>query len=136
MGISMPEQPQLFDLPEEPSTSRKDKKRKNYLTPVSPGVILQIWDLYCETFWTGKGRKPRLSDERAKLITVAVNQYGADMVKQAVRGCSLSPWHMGQNPTGTRYTDIELILRDAGRIEKFASLTVAYDNGGGFLDEE
>ena len=132
----MPEQPQLFDLPEEPSTSRKDKKRKNYLTPVSPGVILQIWDLYCETFWTGKGRKPRLSDERAKLITVAVNQYGADMVKQAVRGCSLSPWHMGQNPTGTRYTDIELILRDAGRIEKFASLTVAYDNGGGFLDEE
>lgn len=132
----MSEQPQLFDLPEEPSMSRKDKKRKNYLTPVSPGVILQIWDLYCETFWTGKGRKPRLSDERAKLITVAVNQYGADMVKQAVRGCSLSPWHMGQNPTGTRYTDIELILRDAGRIEKFASLTVAYDNGGGFLDEE
>ena len=132
----MSEQQQLFDLPEEPPTSRKDKKRKNYLTPVSPGVILQIWDLYCETFWTGKGRKPRLSDERAKLITVAVNQYGADMVKQAVRGCSLSPWHMGQNPTGTRYTDIELILRDAGRIEKFASLTVAYDNGGGFLDEE
>ena len=132
----MSEQQQLFDLPDEGPVSRKDKKRKRYLAPVSPGVILQVWDLYVDTFWSGKGRKPRLTDERSKLITVAVNQYGADMVKQAVRGCSLSPWHMGQNPTGTRYTDIELILRDAGHIERFASLTVAYDNGGGFLDEE
>lgn len=132
----MSEQQQLFDFEEEPALSRKDKKRKRYLTPVSPGVILQVWDLYCELFWSGKGRKPRLTDERSKLITVAINQYGADTVKQAVRGCSLSPWHMGQNPSGTRYTDIELILRDAGRIERFASLTVAYDNGGGFLDEE
>lgn len=132
----MSEQPQLFDFEEEPPISRKDKKRKRYLTPVSPGVILQVWDLHCELFWSGRGRKPRLTDERSKLITVAINQYGADTVKQAVRGCSLSPWHMGQNPSGTRYTDIELILRDAGHIERFANLTVAYESGGGFLDEE
>lgn len=77
-----------------------------------------------------------LTEERAKLITVAVNQYGAPMVKQALRGCSLSPWHMGQNPSGTLYNSIELILRDAEHIERFASLAASDDNKGGFLDDE
>lgn len=86
--------------------------------------------------WSGRGRKPRLTDERAKLITVAVNQYGASTVKQAVRGCSLSPWHMGQNPSGASYNSIELILRDAEHIERFASLSSEEDTKGGFLDDE
>jgi hypothetical protein len=136
MGIFMSEQQQLFDFEEEGPISRKDKKRKKFLEPVSPAIILQVWELYCDIFWTGKGRKPRLTEERTKLITVAVNQYGADVVKQAVRGCSLSPWHMGQNPSGTLYTSIELILRGSEQIERFSNMTVAYDSGGGFLDED
>jgi hypothetical protein len=131
----MSEQQQLFDFGEEAPVSRKDKKRREFLSPINPATLSQIWELYCETFWSGKGRKPRLTDERAKLITVAVNQYGADMVKNAVRGCALSPWHMGQNPTGTLYTSIELILRGSQQIERFAQLTVAYESGGGFLDD-
>lgn len=123
-------------MAEEGPLSRRDKKRKQYLTPINPAVLSQIWDLYVETYWPGKGRKPRLTDERSKLITVAVNQYGAPTVKAAVRGCSLSPWHMGHNPSGTLYNSIELILRDPEHIERFASLSSADENKGGFLDDE
>lgn len=129
-------QSQLFDTPESGPVSRRDKKRSQFLAPVSPALILQVWDLHVETFWNGRGRKPRLSDERSKLITVAINQYGADVVKQAVRGCALSPWHMGQNPSGARYTSIELILRDAAHIERFAELASTHESAGGFLDED
>lgn len=133
----MSDQPRLFDFEEEAPLSRRDKKRQNYLTPISPAIVLQVWETYLDTFSQGKkGAKPRLTDERTKLITVAVNMHGADVVKSAIRGCSLSAWHMGQNPTGTLYTSIELILRDSQHIEKFANLTVAYENGGGFLDDE
>lgn len=135
-GIFLSEQQQLFDTGPEVPVTRRDKKRKDFLAPLNPAIVLQIWDFYVETFWNGKGRKPRLTDERTKLITVAVNMFDVETVKNAVRGCSLSPWHMGQNPSGALYTSIELILRDAGHIERFANLTVAYESGGGFLDDE
>jgi hypothetical protein len=129
------EQPSLFDLDEPTKQSRTEKKRANYLQPVSPAIILQVWQTYVDTFFQGKGRKPRLSDERTKLITVAVNQFGSDIVKDAIRGCALSPWHMGQNPSGTVYNSLELILRDSAHIERFSNLTVADDSKGGFLDD-
>jgi hypothetical protein len=130
------EQQKLFTVAEEPPLSRKDKKRQQYLAPINPATLSQIWELYVSTMWSGRGRKPRLTEERAKIITVAVNQYGATEVKNAVRGCALSPWHMGQNPSGTLYNSIELILRDAEHIERFARLSSSQDNKGGFLDDE
>lgn len=125
-------QQQLFDVEEPEPVSRRDKKRANYLTPVNPAIILQVWDHYVATFWSGKGRRPTLTDERSKLITVAINQFGIDMVKKAITGCSLSPWHMGQNPTGTLYTSIELILRGAPQVERFYGLTVVEEDAKDF----
>lgn len=133
MGDSVPEnQQQLFEVDEPAEPSRRDKKRANYLTPVNPAIILQVWDHYVATFWSGKGRRPQLTDERTKLITAAINQFGIEMVKKAITGCSLSPWHMGQNPTGTLYTSIELILRGAPQVERFYTLTVAEEDAKDF----
>ena len=91
-------------------------------------------DHHYTTTFSG-GRKPSLSPERQQLITMAVNEYGADDTKRAITGCSLSDWHMGRNPSGKKYTSIELILRDSEHIERFLQLTVAEDNKGGFLDD-
>lgn len=132
MGRSMSEQQQLFETGEPEELSRRDKKRANYLTPVNPAIILQVWDHYVATFWSGKGRRPMLTDERTKLITTAINQFGLEMVKGAITGCSLSPWHMGQNPTGTLYTSIELILRGAPQVERFNTLTVVEEDARDF----
>ncbi len=132
----MSEPLRLFEVEDEPAKPRKEKKRANYLTPISPVIVLQIWHMYLDTHHTGKGRKPRFNDERGKIITVAVNMFDIATVKDAIRGCALSPWHMGQNPNGTVYNSLELILRDSKHIEMFANLTVAEDNKGGFLDED
>jgi len=132
----MSEELRLFEVEDEQPKPRKEKKRANYLTPISPVTILQIWHFYLDTHYVGKGRKPRFSEERGKLITVAVNMFDSSTVKDAIRGCALSPWHMGQNPSGTVYNSLDLILRDSKHIEMFANLTVADDNKGGFLDED
>jgi len=124
----------LFDIEpvEAPKSTIKRSRRQQYGQPIPPTVMEDVWAHYLSTFSTG--RKPSLSAERQQLITMAVNEYGAADVKQAITGCSLSDWHMGRNPGGKKYTSIELILRDSEHIERFLQLTVAEDNKGGFLD--
>lgn len=129
------EQASLFE-DSGPALSRTEKRRIKYLQPISPVTLQKVWDFYVETFSAGKrGMKPRLTEARVRLITAAVNEFGADAVLAAIRGCSLSDWHMGRNPRGAVYNSIELILRDAEHIERFVGLTVVDDNRGGFLDE-
>jgi hypothetical protein len=123
----------LFHIQEE--THKPRPKHRQHLQPISPVTLQNIWNHYLSTFSTGRGVKPRLSEERAKLITVAVNTYGADAVVAAITGCSLSAWHMGQNPSGKKYTSLELILRDSEHIERFAGYTETSESKGGFLDD-
>ena len=47
-------------------------------------------------------------------------------VMEAVRGCSLSPFHMGANKQRKRYDSLDLILRNADKIEGF--LQIAEEN--------
>jgi biotin operon repressor len=73
-------------------------------------------------FWKtqmGKTDKAVLTDKRRRQIWKALKDYSLDLLKQAVIGCTLSPYHMGQNDAGKRYDDIELIVRDAKRVEQF-----------------
>lgn len=129
------EQQSLFEEAPLP-TSRADKKRAKFLAPISPVVLQKVWDFYLKTHFEGKrGLKPRLTDERVRLITGAVNEFGSEAVLDAIRGCSLSDWHMGRNPRGRVYNTIELILRDCEHIEMFAKFTVADESRGGFLDD-
>lgn len=88
-------------------------------TPDPTARLFELWaSLYRNTH--GKGRRPVLDTKRAKLITRAVDTHGADTVEAAIRGVGLSPWHMGKNPQGKKYTDLELVLRDAAHVERFA----------------
>lgn len=66
--------------------------------------------------------KTRLSPARAKLIAKRISEYGVESCINAVRGCSRSPWHMGENPSGKRYDSIELIFRNEEKIEGFFEL--------------
>ena len=58
-------------------------------------------------------------------IKKAIEMYDVETCKQAIQGVAFSPWHMGYNPSGKKYDDIELILRDEKHIEQFLSY---YDN--------
>jgi hypothetical protein len=48
--------------------------------------------------------------------------YSVDQLCDAIRGCKLSPHHMGKNDTGTVYDDLELICRDAMKVDQFLAI--------------
>jgi hypothetical protein len=83
--------------------------------------IDEVFEYWIDLLWNGKGVRPVLSDKRRKKILAAIKLYGVAVCKQAVLGCTMSEWHMGNNPSGKKYTDIELILRDPEHIERFVT---------------
>lgn len=69
------------------------------------------------------GRKRAvLSPERKILIGAAIHDYGLDGCMEAVRGCSVSPFHMGANRQRKRYDSLDLIFRNSDTIERFIQI--------------
>lgn len=73
-----------------------------------------------------KNARAALSEERRILIGAAIHDYGVADCKEAIRGCSVSPFHMGANKQRKRYDRLELIFRNAEKIESF--IQVAEEN--------
>ena len=59
----------------------------------------------------------RLSDARKKIIRAALKDYTADQLCESISGYKLSPFHQGHNDRGQVYDSIELMLKDAKRID-------------------
>ena len=61
-----------------------------------------------------------LDNKRSRAIAGRLKHgYSVEQLKRAVDGCRASPWHQGQNDRKLVYDDIELICRDAKRVEAF-----------------
>lgn len=59
----------------------------------------------------------KLDPKRRKLIREALKLYGEDDLCRSLSGYKNSPHHMGQNDRNTVYNSIELLLKDAKRID-------------------
>ena len=72
-------------------------------------------------YWRETMRHPRavLDDKRRRAISARLKHYSVEDIKRAIDGCKASDWHQGNNPNGTKHDDIELICRDAKRVEGF-----------------
>ena len=115
---------QLFELPEREKVSED----KNHTVPISYDGAREVFDFWVTTFRSsGKGPTPVLSDKRRSKISRAIKDYDVKTCLDAIAGCAMSDWHMGDNPRGKKYDDIELILRDSAHIERFA--TIFAENG-------
>lgn len=65
-----------------------------------------------------KHPKAKLDPKRITLIRKALKLgYTVDELKSCITGYTHSPFHMGDNDRRTRYDNLELILRDAGKID-------------------
>lgn len=76
-------------------------------------------------FWKqvmSKNSNVKLDIARARNIGAAIHDYGVEGCYKAIEGCALSDFHMGRNANNTKYNDIELILRDATKIERFIEI--------------
>ena len=62
--------------------------------------------------------KAVLDEKRIKLIKKWLKAgYSPETLMDSITGYTNSPHHMGQNDSGTKYDSIELLLRDAGKID-------------------
>jgi hypothetical protein len=122
----------MFDVApfEEPRDGIR--QRATVVEEVTFSTIEDIFNHYVDTLWSRLGARPHLTDKRARTIRQAVQMYGQKAVKNAITGITQSAWHMGQNPQGKKYNNLELILRPQN-IEKFSQLAEEDDTKGGFL---
>lgn len=86
-----------------------------------PDRIDAVLDAWCES--TGRRRASvKRTPKRVRIIAAALRDYPFDEVLDAVRGWQYSSFHTGENDRHQVYNDIELLLRDGARIEKFRDL--------------
>jgi hypothetical protein len=75
--------------------------------------------------WKDVMKHPRshLDEKRLRLIVARLKEgYAQDDLILAIVGCSASKFHMGENDGGKVYDSIELIFRDAGKVDWFVNL--------------
>lgn len=68
----------------------------------------EVWAVYVEEM---KPRKKALLPQERAVIRDALKVASAEECIEAIRGCKASAWHMGENPTGTKYNRLSQILR-------------------------
>jgi uncharacterized protein YdaU (DUF1376 family) len=73
-------------------------------------------------FWKTTMKSPRsqLDPKRAKLIKAALKTgYTTEQLCDAITGCAKSPFHMGDNDRRAKFNGLDLILRNAEKIDQF-----------------
>lgn len=103
--------------------------------PVAPAMtqsrselVKMVFDHYVKVM---DKPRARLDDKRKICINRALQTYTARELSEAITGYTHSPFHMGENDRHRRYDDIELLLRDARRIEEGLELYHRHSGAGG-----
>lgn len=126
-----------FRMVEESSTTdrngmdRKGKEEKICEVETSPVCVstskssTTTQEIF--SHWQSVMNHPRakLDKKRESKISQALKLgYGVEELKQAINGCSKTPYNMGKNDSGQRFDDVSLILRDAEHIERFINNSI------------
>lgn len=85
--------------------------------PVSVDDVRTVFE-----FWqtTMESQRSKLDNNRDGLIRKSLKTgYTVEQLCDAIRGCAKSDYHMGKNENGTKYNGLDLILRNAEKIDKF-----------------
>jgi hypothetical protein len=100
---------------------REGKGNAGALAPVGPmpDVVQEIF-----AYWQKVMDSPRsvLDKDRRNIIERALKSYTVEQIFTAIRGCSKSPYNMGENYQKTKYNGLGLILRNAEKIDRFIQL--------------
>lgn len=114
--------PQTVRNHQEPSEKETSSLPLALVPPTEPHPIELVFNRWRES--TGKDRA-RLDTKRRRRIEAALKAYPLADVLDAVVGWRNSPFHCGHNDRNKAYNDLDLLLRDARRIEEFRDLARA-----------
>lgn len=93
----------------------------------------ELFDYWKETF--NKRSSTVFDEARRKKLGAALRNYSMEECKQAIKGCSLSAWHNGQNPNNKKYHDLSLIFRNADKVEYFIDIYTTHTQGEEEMEE-
>ena len=80
-------------------------------------VITRIFDRWKRTL---DHPQARLTPDRVRVIKARMREgYTERQIMLAIEGCAASPYHIGENDSGTRYDDLTLICRSGSKLEAF-----------------
>ena len=80
--------------------------------------IFEFWK------WCMNWPRSRFTPERRLKINARFRDgYTTEDIIQGICGCSGSAFHMGDNPSNTRYDDLTLICRNGSKLEGFMNKT-------------
>lgn len=104
-------------LPKAEKHFRKIKGKRNKTPDDRKDQVLEIFRHWQNIH--GK-HQSRLTDTRRKLIRERLlDGYNVQDLKDAIEGCKASPYHQGQNDQNQVYDDLQLICRNADKVEQF-----------------
>jgi len=137
------EQLTLFDdpnvqkvVPELPVQHTSAESRA-YVAKANNAEVVELFQLWQQTLHQSAASGVLLTEKRYARIAAALCIYGIDTCRLAIRGCAKSGWHMGDNPRGAKYTDIDLIFRSHDHVQRFVSLALGEtDAARAFMEEE
>lgn len=108
--------------PKRNHAQRKYARRRKKVARADPKDVEFVWNEWVRIHRPGQENRVKLTEEREERISWAVVTYGVDACVEAIEGCKLSPFHQGDNDRRRKYDDVELILRDAAKIERFCEI--------------
>lgn len=80
----------------------------------------QVFERWKETMGSPRSKlDPRRAEAIDGMLAVG---YSIEDLELAIFGCSISPFHQGQNDRREKYYDIGLICRDAEHVDKFIAM--------------
>lgn len=102
------------------SSPQRNKMEKTATNGDQMATIAEIDEVFlCWQMQFGKERA-KLDKVREKAIRGRLlDGYSVQDLKDAIRGCSLSRFHRGENDRQKKYQDISLICRDAYHVDEF-----------------
>lgn len=110
-----------------PSIENRDYTETSTETNVNPSPADADGETFNKifTYWKkihNKTDLTKFTEKRKRKIKTILKDYSPKEVCLAIKGCSLSDWHMGGNPSSTKYNDLLNILKDDSVIDRFIDL--------------
>ena len=94
---------------------------------VAESAIQEIYDYWCHVMRPNRKNPARLDVKGRDRVAAAISDFGMEVCRRAIDGCSKSDFHMGRNKRGRRYDSLDLIFRSHEHTERFLGYLVDGD---------
>ena len=96
------------------------RQRKTYTSIELSKITTQLFNFWKQTLNHPKAILTK--DRKSKIQARLKEGYTIEQAEEAIAGCSLSSFHMGDNKYGRVYDSIQLIFRNGDQIEQFIGI--------------